>query len=303
MWWDWGQISLLDSVFFTFLTIVILYFVGFGSLRLISVLSKKSDPFSSLDFLQRANFRILFGLIFVVLFVVIFSFFGFSFLISTLLIVVIVVIGLVGRRFSFKLKLSKQLRYRNLALFIIVLVVLLVTVFLSSMLITGFYGSTNDDGADHTLMTRIVLDNPNVLITRSGQPYANSLIRYPLGTHVLSAFLVTLLGVPVQKIVVILSAIFPALIAISFYSTVKCLFDSKLLGLLSLIISAFFTVGLSFFPMSWGGLPLLLSVFLSISSVGLIFVFLLKQKISSLSAFLVGLIFFSHPKLIQLLYL
>jgi hypothetical protein len=296
MWWDWGQITLLDSVVFSLLSIGILYIIGFGSLRLICVLAKKKDPFVSFDFLQRATFRILFGFIFVVFFVVIFSFFSVSFSISTLLVTAIAIIGLVVKRVSFKLKLPTQLRYRHLALLIIVLAVLLVTVFLSSMLITGSYGSTNDDGADHTLMTRIVLDNPNVLITRSGQPYANFLIRYPLGTHVLSAFLVTLFSVSIQKIVVLLSAVFPALIALSFYSTVKCLFNSKVHAFLSLIISTFFTIGLSLAPISWGGLPVLLSLFLSISSMGLIFTFLLKQKMTSVNAFLMGLLFLAASR-------
>ena len=93
-----------------------------------------------------------------------------------------------------------------------------------------------------------------------------------------------------------MSVIFPALIALSFYSTVKCLFENKTLAFLSLAISAFFTIGLSYAPISWGGLPLLLSLFLSISSMGLIFVFLLKQTLTGLNAFLMGLAFFAASR-------
>ena len=113
-----------------------------------------------------------------------------------------------------------------------------------------------------------------------------------LATHVLCAFFVTLLGVPIQKIVIMISVILPSLIALSFYSTIKCLFESKVLSILGLIIAAFFTIGLSWVPISWGGLPLLLSLYLSISSMGLIFVFLLKKKMTCLNASLLGLIFF-----------
>jgi hypothetical protein len=160
------------------------------------------------------------------------------------------------------------------------------------MLITGFYGSTIDDGADHTLMTRIVLDNPVSLLTRSGQPLANLTINYPLGFHVLSAFFVSLLNVSIQKIVILISAILPVLIALAFYSTIKCLFTNKVISILGLVVASFFSVGFSWWPMSWGGLPVLLSLYLTVSGMGLVFVFLLSDKLPYLNVFLLGLIFF-----------
>jgi len=296
MWWDWTEITLLDSVLFSLLSILILYLVGSGILRLICALSKKTDPFSSFDFLVKTNFRIIFGFIFIFLLVLIFSIFNFSFLISTLLIIAIAIIGFAITRSSFKLKLLKKIHFQTYASIIIVFVILLATIFLSSMLITGFYGSTNDDGADHALMIRIILNNPNALLTRTAQPYASFILNYPLATHVLCAFFVTLLDVPIQKIVMMISVILPTLIALSFYSTIKCLFKSKVLSILGLITAAFFTIGLSWAPVSWGGLPVLLSLYISISSMGLIFVFLLKKKMTCLNASLLGLIFFIAPQ-------
>ena len=35
MWWDWTEITLLDSVLFSLLSMLILYLVGSGVLRLI----------------------------------------------------------------------------------------------------------------------------------------------------------------------------------------------------------------------------------------------------------------------------
>lgn len=292
MWWDSTEITLFDSVLFSLLTMLILYLVGSGFLRLISTVTKRVDAFHSFDLFQKINFRIIFGFIFIFLLVLFFSFFNVSFLTSTLLIIAIAMVGFASARPNFKLKFPKKFRLKNYSFFILVVVVLLAVVFFSSMLINGFYGSTNDDGADHTLMTRIILDNPHALITRSGQPYVSFRLTYPSSTHVLCAFFVTVLGVPIQKIVIMMSVILPCLIALSFYSTLKCLFENKVLSILGLIIAAFFTIGLSWAPIFWGGLPLLLTLYLSITGMGLIFVFLLKKKMTYLNALLIGLVLF-----------
>ena len=292
MWWDWTSITLWDSVLFSLVSIVTLYFVGSGILRLVFFLTKKADPFGSFDFVVKTNLRIVFGLIFTFLIILILSIFNVLFLESTVLIIVIAAIGFVVTRQSFKLRLPKKINPKKHVPIIAVFLVLLTIIILSSTLIVGFYGSTNDDGADHTLMVRILLDNPNALLTRSAQPYANFPLNYPSGTHVLCAFFVSLLNVSIQKIVLLVSVILPSLIALSFYSTIKCLFKNKVLSMLGLIIGAFFTIGLSWSPISWGGLPLLLSFYISISGIGLIYVFLLKEKMTWLNASLLGLIFF-----------
>ena len=291
MWWDWTQITLLDSVLFSLLSLLILYLVGYGFLKLICALSKRDDPFGSFDFLQKINFRIVFGFGFLLLIVLIFSMLNFPFWISSLFVVALAAVGFVITRRSLKFKLPK-FGFKNYAPTVLVFVVLLVVVFLSSMLIVGFYGSTNDDAAYHTLIVRLILDNPNALLTRTTEPYAGLFLNYPSGTHVLGAFFVTVLGVSIQKIVMMVSVILPCLIALSFYSTIKCLFENKTLSIIGLIVAAFFTLGISWGPICWGGLPILSSLYLSISTMGLIFVFLVKKKITFLNAFLLGLIFF-----------
>jgi hypothetical protein len=292
MWFDWAKIGLLDSVLFSILCLLTLYLVGSGILRLILSLSKKSDPFGSFDFLVRTNFRILFGFIFIFLLFLIFSFFNLPVLVSTLAILATAIVGFAVSFRNLKFKLPKKINLRKFAVVFSVLIILFVTVFLSSMLITGFFGSTNDDGADHTLMIRVILDHPNALFTRISQPFASFLLSYPSGSHVLCGFFLTLLNVPIQKIVMMIVVILPTLIALSFYSTIKCLFESKALAVIGLITAAFFTFGISIGPLSWAGLPLLLSLYISISSLGLIFVFLLKNKMTYLNASLLGLIFF-----------
>jgi hypothetical protein len=292
MWFDWAKIGLLDSVLFSILCMLTIYLVGSGILRLILALSKKSDPFALFDFVVRTNFRILFGLIFIFLLFLIFSLFSLPVIVSTLAILAMAIVGFVVSFRNLPFKLPKKINLRKFAFIFSVLIILFVTIILSSMLITGFFGSTNDDGADHTLMIRIILDHPNALFTRISQPFASFMLSYPSGSHVLSIFFLTLLNVPIQKIVIMVIAILPTLIALSFYSTIKCLFESKALAIIGLITAAFFTFSISMGPLSWAGLPLLLSLFISITSFGLIFVFLLKNKMTYLNASLLGLIFF-----------
>lgn len=291
MWWDWTEITLFESVLFSILSIFILYLVGFGVLGLFSSLTRKSDPFDSFDFFQKANFRVLFGFVFIYLFYYLFSFLNLA-LFSTLLIICLSLIG-IGTMFNdkkkwFKRPLSFRSCYFNVTLFSILIIV----IFLSAMMITGFYGSTIDDGADHTLITRIVLDNPVSLLTRSGQPFANLTLNYPSGSHVLSAFFVSLLNVSIQKIIILISVVLPALIGLAFYSTIKCLFKNKAISILGLVVASFFAVGFTWWPISWGGLPVLFSLYLSVSSMGLIFIFLLSKQLSYLNSLLLGLIFF-----------
>ena len=307
MWWESTEITLFDSFLFSLVALIILYMVGSGFLRLISALGKKDDSFASFDLFQKINFRILFGFIFIFLALLIFSIFNLPFLMSTFIIIILTIIGFVATSSSLKLRLPEKIRLRSHAPVIALFLILLATIFLSSILIISFYGSTNDDGADHTLMVRILLDNPNALLSRSTQPFASFNLSYPSGTHVLCAFFLALLNVPIQKIVIMVSVILPVLIALSFYSTTKCLFERKVLSILGLIIAAFFTIGLSYMPISWGGLPLLLSFYISISGMGLIYVFLFRKKMTWLNASLIGLIFFissqTYPDSILLLLL
>ena len=251
MWWDWSQITLGDSLLFSILSILTLYLVGSGIQRLMSFLTRKPDAFVSFDFFQRVNLRIVLGFTFIVLFLLLFSLFGTTIWISGLLILVAAGFGFVAVRPE--LKLPENFSFKNNALIILLFAVLLAVIFFSSMMITGFFGSTNDDGAFHSFVIRIIIDNPIALWTRNTQPYAAFILTYPSGTHELGAFFVSFFGVSIQKIVIMLSVILPALIALSFYSTIKCLFESRSLSVLGLIIAAFFTIASSWVPASWGG--------------------------------------------------
>jgi hypothetical protein len=291
MWWDLSEITIFDSMLFSVLAMVALYAVGYGIVKLISGLTHRSDPFFGFDFCERTNYRLFFGFVFIFLFLLIFSAFSVPFVFSTIIIVAAAVAGvsLFARSFKFKLP---RITLREHGYIVLVFAMLFASLFLASTLIAGFYGSAIDDGADHTLMVRVVLDNPNALWTYSTAPYANIPLNYPVATHVLSAFLLTIFSVSIQKIVLLVNALLPALIALSFYSTIKALFGSKILAIAGLVISAFFTVGLFFGALSWSGGPFLLSIFVTATGMSLMYVFMMKRKATVLNSFLLGLIFF-----------
>jgi hypothetical protein len=290
MWWDLNQIGLFDSALFSIVCILILFFVGSGIIRIVSAISK-DRLMLSLDFYQKIGFNTFLGFCFVVFFIFIFSILNVPFFISTLLVVMIAVVGFLLKRPS--LRLPKSIGVKRVVTICMLIATVVALILLSSALISGFYGSTNDDGADHTLMTRIVLDSPNAVLTHSPEPFGNYFINYPLGSHVFSAFFVTLLGVGIQKIIILISVVVPVLTVLACYATIKSLFGNSTLSILGTIVLAFFTIGVSFVPISWGGVPLLLSMYILVSSMGLVYIFLLKNKLTALGAFFLGLIFFA----------
>lgn len=298
--WGPSEISLFDSIAFSILSLLLLYIIGLSFFWFICTIGKRSDPFSSCDIYQKINYRIMFGMSFAVLFLMVFSVFSFSFFTKSLLLLMIG-LGLSTISYTtkklrynvFRIKSLKRISTCSLICNFTILIIVFVTLFLSGKLIVGFYGSTNDDGALHTFMVRVILDNPNALLSHSTQPYAEFIQTYPSATWALSAFFVTILNVPIQKIVIMFSAVLPSLIALSFYSNIESIFKNRILSILGAFLSAFLTLNLSWGPLSWAGLPLLLSLYISNSSMGLIFTIFKKEHVDWLDASLVGLIFFT----------
>jgi hypothetical protein len=293
VWWDWRSITSVDVILISIIMTLLLAFIGFGCVQLLKLKrNRKNDYFSNFDFLQKINFYFLFGFLLLFFFVFIFSFVNLPFFASVILILSIAALGLVSIRGEIVIhRLSIRAFLRNYSFMLISLVLLLVIVALSSSLITGRFGTPNMDGGDHTFFTRLVLDNPNVLWTHSAKPYSDTLLQYPLGTHVLSAFLVISLQIPIQKIIIILTVIMPAFISLSIYSTIKCLFGSRVMAFIGLLIAGFFSVGSILGPVWWTGLPLLLSLYISISGLGLFFIFI-KSEVGKFQAFIVGIMLF-----------
>jgi hypothetical protein len=296
--WSLTGITLFDSIAFSLLAIIVLYLVGFGFLKLICKLSKSADPLGRLDVFQKLSFRVFLGFAFVFLFLLVFSLSGLPFIVMTWLIVAIAIAAPLCiyvwsvRHGSFKFALLGRFKAESWVLGILVLTVLLVTLYFSSSLIVGLFGTTNDDGAFHTSIVRVILDNPSSLVTRGMAPYASFINTYPSASHAMSAFFVSLLNVPIQEVVILFCAVLPALIALAVYSTVKCLFSSPVLAACGTVVAAFFSLSFSWGPISWSGLPILLSFFVSISAMGLISIVFEKGQKGWLEALLVGFCFF-----------
>ena len=290
MWWDSSQLTVLDSFLFSLFSLIVLYFVGWGILGLFSLPERVQRMFSSEDFFQRINRRIIFGFVFVFLLSFLSSVFN-SFLLTVLITVGLAIVGFLRRRPRFNFNLLRNLSAKHYVypaiMFALLTAILLVSVSVSA----GSYGSTNDDAAFHTLNTYVLIQNPGALISRSALPYADFVLNYPSAPHVLSAFLVTSLGVSIQKIVILVSSLLPCLIALSFYSSIKILFKNRTLSTIGAVVAGFFVLSVFFYPISWGGLPLLLSLWFSVGSMGLIYVLLFDGGRSHVSAFLIGLLF------------
>jgi len=291
VWWDWGQITYLDCILLSILIPLLLCVLGRGILKLLSFYQKgENELFEDLDFVQKIVLNILFGFAFIFLFVLILSITNLPFSISAFLVIMLAVIGFIIRPIKIKSIIKKRISHKNFFFALLILIIYTAIVVYSSSLIVGFYGTPNLDGSSHTFFTKLVLDSPNILWSHSTDHYNLHAINYPLGTHVLSAFFITSLNVPVQKIIIIMTAILPGLTALAFFSTIKCLFNNKLLALIGLVISGFFSVGFSLAPIWWAGMPLLLSLYLSVSSMGFIFVALIKNKLNWFTSFLIGLL-------------
>jgi hypothetical protein len=286
MWWDWSAITLADSVAFSTLTMLVLYFIGYGFLRLISALLRNADPFAVCDTFQKISFRMLFGYIFAFLSVLAFSFFNVPILFSIIITLVLALIGLLLKPLP-RFQVPKSFRLKNYFQISVIIIVFAVVLFLASSLIAGFYGSTNDDAAFHTLVVQRIIAQPNVLLNRVSLPN----VSYPSGSQVFCAFFLTLFGVSIQKIVIMVSAVLPLMIVLSFYTLIRSLFQNRTFAILGSIISSFFVIGSSWAAISWGGLPFLMSLYLSLCSIALFFE-VFKEKMTLLKALLVGLMFF-----------
>jgi hypothetical protein len=306
MWWDWTKITLSESILFSVLSLTILFLVGLGLHKLFSKLGKGYGLSESFDLLQKINLYLFFGFIALNFFLLVFSFTGLPFAFSTGLVILLAVCGFFLQRPKLNLQFPK-LHARNIVLIVAVLFVALTILFSCSSLVTGYYGSTNDDGADHTSIVRLILDRPTALL-RWGPQGESFPIGYTTGSHMLLAFLLTITDVAIQKVAILVGVFIPVLIAFAFYFTIQILFKNKGLSILGLIISGVLAVGYAWLPMSWGGLPVLLSLYICVSGMGLIYQYLIEEKMTWLIALFLGLIFFTasqtypHALLVLLLW-
>ena len=285
---------MLSEVLLALLVFSFLYLSGYVFVGIISKIGKTRDPFAELSNLQKVNFRIFTGIAFTFIILSILSVFKLTFNQECYLYLT-AIIGLGSYLIFFQLKKNHSLRKKinlinNLPTIATILVILTVLV-LCANLVSGYYGSTNDDGSFHTFKIRVIMDNPVSLITHSYQPYALYVDIYPSLAHCLSASFVVLFGVPIQDIVIMFCAILPAMIALAFFASIEAIIKNKIISLIGSILSGFFTLGYSWGPMAFNNLPLLMSFFIATSGLGLIFLLLQKKAFNWIDAFIISLIF------------
>ena len=300
--WGFGSIRLFDLMTFSFFSILILYIIGESYIWLIYIISKKNDPFSSFDIYQKINYRIMFGQFFILIFLISFSIFSISFYIKCILIFTMSIIFFIIKNNNYirynLLHVGSHYKIKVTTLFCaIVFISIFIFIFLISVnLISGLYGSINDDAAFHTFVVRVILDNPHYLLTRKMLPYTEFINTYPPLSQVLSAFFVSILDIPIQKIIIMFSSVLPYLITLSFYSSIDLIFKNKYISILGSFLCSLFTFKYIFGPLSFGGIALLISFYISISSMGLIWIFLKDIKKNWIKTLLIGLIIFTSSQ-------
>jgi hypothetical protein len=290
-----NQITLFNELIFAGLATAFLYSSGFAFVGIIAKLGKLNDPFVGLSIFQKISFRILLGMGFTFIFFSILSIFESTF-VQICYTYLAIVMGLCSFLLFKKFRNAKGFFNRKsimgLSLFtVLTLIVILITLILSANLISGYYGSTNNDGGYHTFKIRVIIDNPISLITHSSQPYASYTDVYPSLAHCLGASFVTLFEIPIQDVVTMFCAILPALICLALCSAIYTITKNRLIALIGSAISGFLTLGYTWGPMAFNALPLMLSFFISATGLGLIYYFFKSNDKSWLHYFILGVIF------------
>lgn len=259
------------------------------------ILIAKSDFSEQLDVYERFNYKLIIGMAFATLFLEFFSFLGLPMQISGWALFIVTVLGTIyvlmkKLRFNSRGKGKQLIKMQDVLPHLPMLFVLLAVYVVSSSIIAGYFGASADDAAFHTFLIKVILDNPYALIGRTTEPYATFYHTYPVGAHCLGALITIIFSVPIQKIVMMLMALFPGLTVLSFYSSVKTLFKTPSMAIIASIVSAFLNTGAIWTTLWWGGLPFFLSLYLSISSLGFVIFFLIDRPKSYFNTLMLTLL-------------
>ncbi|MGA2682117.1 MAG: DUF6541 family protein [Candidatus Bathyarchaeia archaeon] len=252
-----------------------------------------------LDFIQKLNLKIIMGMAFASIFLELFSLGGITIRFSSYVLLTVTIIGvfllLVREEKNGALKIGILHERRELLVFLTIFVILVAAWLLSSSLISGYYGSTADDGAFHTFMLRVTLANPHALLGGTTAPYAAFQQTYGMGFYSIGAFIATILGIPIYQIVPLFMSLFPGLIALSFYSSAKSLFKNSIVALIASFCSVFLVSGTVIWQvLGWSGVPFIFSIYICISSLGVVLLPFESQSARFSSLFLLALfVYFS----------
>jgi len=266
---SFNKISIWDSQFFIYSTVVTLLVIGDSIFYLI--LRRKRF---ALDLSGRLVIDVAMGIATIIIISQMSSLAGLSIRFSFLAITA-VGFGVSLFRFicyvkatSLKFRLSQLINDPRKVFFAVIFILLVFSiVYVSSQVIEGVYGSGNEDAATHSIFISLILKQDRVPL--SAEPYYQLAVSYPLGSHIVGAYMSWLFGTPIHRIVVLLSAVFPLLISLGVFFSAKAASGSHLYSIIAFATSAFLTKT-SVASVAWGGLPLLMGLFYAVSLPGLL---------------------------------
>ena len=226
-------ISNFSLLYLQLIFVFICAFIG-NNLMIYPFERQSSNP-EKLDSIQNLCYSTVSGFVLVIVILQILSFIGIFVFVGFYAIILASIVILLIRIQKFSksdtnirdyLKVPKQ---EYILLFIIILIV----DYLAFSIPVGLAGSTNSDGAYHTFFIRIILDNNLVLAFPF--PYFDYLLYNPSGPHLIGA-LVTGIGLsPIQATVISLGAVFPAIIVLGVYSTIRTITSNSYISILGAI--------------------------------------------------------------------
>lgn len=259
-------ITTLDILFDMFAVIFVLCIVGYSSIRLLEVVSRRrlidfADQlfeFSS-DYTLKLNFFLYIGIGFTLICMKVLSVFR---LVNSLMLWGIVIFSLIVILWDLRKEIRKNslnaLKSPSISRSLRLLAVTFVFLFLLSIFkapaIIGEYGSTEHDATYHSLLILDVLKNQMEVTS------------YPQGSHMVAAFLTTILNIPVYRIVSLLTLSFSIIIFLGFYSLAVTHLSKPVYGYLLGCLGCLFWYG-GFYAIAWGGLSYMFGIYIAISSM------------------------------------
>ena len=214
--------------------VLICVFIG-NNLMIYPFKRQSSNP-ENLDLIQNLCYSTISGFVLMIVILQILSFIGIFVSIGFYAIIlasIAIMMFRIQESLKFNTNIRDYLRIPKLE-YILLFIIVLITNYLAFSIPVGLAGSTNADAGYHTFFIRIILDND--LVLAFPYPYFEYLLYQPSGAHLIGA-LVTGIGLtPIQAAVVSIGTVFPAIIVLGAYSTIRTITSNNYISLLGAIL-------------------------------------------------------------------
>ncbi len=157
-----------------------------------------------------------------------------------------------------------RIGYPNAALVLLLLIIIVVQTasVMRQIVPPGF------DPAFHLLLAKKIALSGGII--RDWQPFENSTLNYPLGSHMLIVLFARFSGLPLPRVFQFLMVTFSVLSALAVYALGAEYFASETVGLYAAIAYSFWAFVGSADYLRWGGLPNQLGMLLGLGILGLV---------------------------------